>query len=75
MVRYDMNGVPFLYPNLELENAEIAKVCHEISTYYKKYQGKSLILHRSKDLDGNWCIYYAENRGYGDYNIFEKYYD
>ncbi len=73
--RSDMNGVPFSYPSLELESAEIAKVYHEISTNYGKYEGKTIIMHRTKDLDRDWCIYYVENRGYGDYNIIEKYYD
>jgi len=36
---------------------------------------KTIIMHRTKDLDRNWCIYYVENRGYDDYNIIEKYYD
>lgn len=73
--RRDMNGVPYSYPSLKLENGEIAKVCHEISTNYDKYEDKPIIMHRTKDLDRNWCIYYVENRGYGDYNIIEKYYD
>lgn len=74
-LRCDMNGVQYLYPSLYLENAEIAKVCQEISTNYWKYEGKKIIMHRTKDLGRNWCIYYIENRGYGDYNIIEKYYD
>ncbi len=73
--RRDMNIVPYSYPSLYLENAEISKVCHEISTNYGKYEGKTIIMHRTKDLDRNWCIYYVENRGYDDYNIIEKYYD
>ncbi|SEA58938.1 hypothetical protein SAMN05216349_11819 [Oribacterium sp. KHPX15] len=73
--RCDMNGVPYLFPSLKLENAEIAKVCHEISTNYGKYKGKEFIMHRTKDLDRNCCIYFVENRGYGDYNIVGKYYD
>lgn len=74
-IRCDMNGVPFLYPCIELEKAEIAKVCHEINTNYTKYADRQFIMHRTRDLDGIWCIYYVENRGYGDYNIVEKYYD
>ena len=74
-IRCDMNGIPFSYPSLELDNAEIAKVCQEISTNYTKYKSKKLIMHRTRDLERNWCVYYVENRGYGDYNIIEKYYD
>lgn len=74
-VRYDMNGIPFSYSSLELEKTEIAKVCHEVSTNYVRYQGKSLIIHRTRDLNRDWCVYYLENHGYGDYNIIEKYYD
>ena len=73
--RCDINGVPYSHPSLELENGEIAKICQEISTNYEKYKGREFIMHRTKDLDRNWCIYYVENRGYGDYNIVEKYYD
>ena len=73
--RRDMNGVPYSYPSIKLVDAEIAKVCQEISTNYGKYEGKPIIMHRTTDLDRNWCIYYVENRGYGDYNIIEKYYD
>lgn len=73
--RYDMSGMRYKYPSLALANAEISKVCQEISTNYRKYQGKEFVMHRSQDLDGNWCIYYVENRGYGDYNIVEKLYD
>ncbi len=47
--RRDMNGIPYSYPSLELENAEIAKVCQEISTNYSKYEGKAVIMHRSKN--------------------------
>lgn len=75
ILRCDMNGVPYSYPSLELEKAEIAKICQEINTNYRKYEGRGLIMHRSRDLEMNWCIYYIENRGYGDYNIIEKYYD
>lgn len=32
-------------------------------------------MHRTRDLEGFWCIYYVENRGYGDYNIIDKYSD
>lgn len=70
-----MNGVPFSYPSLDLGNAEIAKVCHEINSNYMKFADKKLIMHRTRDFEGIWCIYYVENRGYGDYNIIEKYYD
>ena len=73
--RCDMNGIPFLYPGLKLGNAEIAKICHEISTNYDKYTGREFIMHRTRDLEGFWCIYYVENHGYGDYNIIDKYSD
>ena len=75
LFRIDMNGIPFSSPSLALNNSEISKVCHEISTNFSKYIGKGLIIHRTRDLDGNWCIYYVESHGYGDYNIIEKYYD
>lgn len=73
--RLDMNGIPYSYPSIMLKNAEISKVCKEISSNYGRYQNKRIIMHRTRDLDNNWCIYYVENRGYGDYNIYQKYYD
>lgn len=75
MNRTDMNGKSFDYSAIPLSNAEIAKVCSEINSCYSKYAGLPIILHRSMDLDYNWCIYYVENRGFNDYNIFEKFYD
>lgn len=71
-----MNGIPFRFSSLDLDDAEISKVCHEINTvYFVKYQNKKLIMHRTMDSQKFWCIYFVENRGYGDYNIIEKYYD
>ena len=75
MIRCDMNGLPFKHESLDIPDAEIAKVCTEISTNYSKYDGKANIMHRTRDLDGVWSIYFVENRGYGDYNIAEKYDD
>lgn len=73
--RTDLNDIPFDFYAIDLDRREIAKVCHEISSVYTKYQGKRYILHRTTDLEYNWCIYYVENRGFGDYNIIEKVYD
>lgn len=76
MQRYDMKGVPFKHlTDTAIEKVEVAKVCHEISSNYGRYEGLPVIMHRTTDLNDNWSVYYVENRGYGDYNIFGKYYD
>ena len=54
---------------------EYAKVCHEVNTLYSKYAGKRIIMHRTRDLDDNWCIYFIENLGYDDYIFIDKHYE
>ena len=67
--RLDMNGVPFSKPTYYLPNSEYKHVYSEISTYYdSKYKGKPFAKYKT-----NKTIYCFENRGYGDYNIYDKY--
>ena len=73
---YDSNGNPFAFPRLILDEREVSKVFHEINNlYHSKYKGKRFAMHRTLDLQSNYCIYYFENHGFNDYNIVEKYFD
>ena len=49
---------------------EREKIRHEINTYYQRYQGLHVIAHPSVGLDNKYYIYYAENYGYDDFNIY-----
>lgn len=76
IIKLDTNGNPFKHPGVMLDSKELSKITHEInSVYYAKYEGKSFAMHRSIDLQNNYCIYYFENHGFNDYNIVEKFYD
>jgi len=76
MIRFDLDGNTFKYEQVDIDSKEISKITHEINNiYHSKYAGKRLGMHRSIDLNGNYCIYYFENHGFDDYNIFGKYYD
>lgn len=69
------NSNNFEFPPFELPRQEYGKIIHEINTNYSKYKGKKLAIHRSLDLQGNYCVYFFENHGYGNYNIFGKHFD
>ncbi len=76
VIRYDIDGNPFSFPSVELDKREVSKIIHEVNeVYFKKYVGKKYIIHRSLDLNNNYCIYYLEIHGFSDYNIVEKFYD
>lgn len=76
IIRLDMNGVPFEFEKVDLDEKEISKIVHEINNvYYTKYKGKSFAIHRSLDLENRYAIYFFEIRGFDDYNIYEKYFD
>ena len=50
---------------------EYKKICSEISThYYDFYEKKFLCIHNSHSIDGRHMLYYFENYGYGNYNIY-----
>ena len=72
MGRNDSQGKQFLYEEADISWQEKEKIRHEINTYYKKYQDLPLIAHRSVGLDGNYYIYYVENHGFDDINIFYR---
>ena len=70
----DSNGRYYIY-NIDdsIPPKEISKICHEINYYYhSKYEGLPIIAHRSIGLDNCYYIYYCENHGFGEYNIFMR---
>lgn len=76
MNNYDENDQPFKYEPIDINPKEISKITHEINNvYHSKYYNKRTAIHRSLDLSGNYCIYFFENHGFDNYNIFGKYQD
>lgn len=72
-IRPDANGNPFEFPIYYLNLKEYNKIVHEINTlYYNKHVNKKFAIHHSLDLQGNYSMYFFENHGFSDYNIFEK---
>ena len=53
-----------------LSSAEYAKIISEINTNYSKYEGKKLAAHSSYGVDNKAYIYYFENFGYNNYNVY-----
>ena len=70
--RLDSNGTPFIFPAIILDADEYSKIIHEINSVYNKYRGNYINLHISFDDKGKCYVYYFENRGFDDYNIFER---
>ena len=70
----DSNGRYYLYEADEsIPIKEKGKIFHEINYYYhRKYYGLPIIAHRSLGLDDRYYIYYCENHGFGEYNIFMR---
>ena len=65
-VRLDSNGKPFNYPTVKLPKKEYANVMDEIGrNWHSKYEGKEIC--RMKFINK---VYFFENRGIGDYNIY-----
>ena len=65
-VRLDSNGVPFNYPRVEIPPKEYAEFIDQVGrTWHSKYEGKELCIYANTKK-----LYYFENRGIGDYNIY-----
>lgn len=62
----------FRYTEEELPWREKEKIRHEINTFYAKYRGLPIIVHRSIGLDGKYYLYYVENWGFDNFNIFMR---
>lgn len=60
------------YETYILDSQEYAKVISEINSNYEVYKGKEIAAHYSVGLDGCYYIYFFENHGFNDYNIYEK---
>lgn len=71
-VRKDLNGVPFALPSIRLSKLKYSKICSEISENYEKHQNLALSTHYSYNPKGEFCVYWFENRGFGDYNFYLK---
>ena len=70
---FDQNGEPFIFPTCILSRREYAKIVSEINTNYELYRGKGFCVHYTVGADDRYYMYYFENHGYDDYNIFEKF--
>jgi hypothetical protein len=67
----DSNGAPFSKPSFWLNCEEYSKICSEINQIYDaQYIGKNIGAHASFGIDGKAYIYWFENHGFNDYNIF-----
>ena len=62
----------FLYSKFILSRREYAKICGEINTNYAKYEGLRFAVHASYGLDDKAYLYFFENHGYDDYNIYMR---
>ena len=62
----------FNFRTFNLEPAEYAKIRSEINTNYGKYKGKRLAVHASYGIDDNAYLYYFENEGFDNYNIYMR---
>lgn len=66
------NNMEFKYKTKKLDYYEYSKIIHEINTCYRKYDGKKLAVHYSFGIDGKCYMYYFENFGFDNYNIYSK---
>ena len=56
---------------VRIEAGIYAKICSEINQIYEaQYSGKSIAAHSSFGIDGKAYIYWFENHGFDNYNIF-----
>ena len=68
----DVNGVPFTKHTFILDKRELAKICSEINSNYRKYEGNAIATHLSYGIDNKAYIYYFENHGFDNYNIYMR---
>lgn len=67
----DANGIPFSKPAFWLNSIEYSKIYSEINQIYDiQYRGKNIAAHPSFGIDGVAYIYWFENHGFDNYNIF-----
>lgn len=68
----DNNGFPFQFYAVNIDWREKEKIRSEINTNYAKYMDLEICAHPSFGLDGLPYIYYFENRGFDNINIFNR---
>ena len=69
----DANGRPFSRATFRLPVAEYGKIVSEINQLYETvYKGKRIAAHTSFGMDGMAYVYWFENHGFNDYNIFMR---
>ena len=69
----DANGLPFSKPAFWLHPKEYGKIISEINNIYDmQYEGQKICAHPSFGIDGIAYIYWFENHGFNDYNIFQR---
>lgn len=67
----DANGDPFSRPAFLLDYREYSKIISEINQIYEsQYKDKHTAAHPSFGIDGNAYVYYFENHGFDNYNIY-----
>ena len=70
---YDSKGIAFEYPTCYLNNKEYAKIISEINNNYELYKDERYSIHYSLGIDDRYYVYFFENHGFNDYNIYERY--
>lgn len=63
----------FLNPTFWLNPLEYSKITSEINLLYEaNYKGKAIATHASFGIDGRGYIYWFENHGFNNYNIYQR---
>lgn len=67
----DANGIPFTKSAFWLKPMEYRKIYSEINQIYDaQYKGKRIAAHTSFGIDGKAYVYWFENHGFDNYNIY-----
>ena len=69
----DSNGNHYSKPTFWLNPIEYSKIYYEINRVYEsQYRSKHIAAHASFGIDGKAYVYWFENHGFNDYNIFMR---
>ena len=67
----DADGVSFARPAFWLDPAEYRKIFSEINQIFdSQHKNKEIAAHTSFGIDGKAYVYWFENHGFDNYNIF-----
>jgi len=69
---HDTNRKPFMFPTYRLDKQEYAKIISEINQKYDVYKDALYGIHYSLGLDNRYYVYFFENHGFDEYNIYGK---